>query len=75
MLVLVVIFSTSRFTLAFTFSGMEVTPAILLTLKTEPVQVFDKTALTWIVPRKNPGFAELVNRMAQESAKVGIVAP
>jgi hypothetical protein len=52
---------------------MEVTPAILLTLKTEPVQVFDKTALTWIVPRKNPGFAELVNRMAQESAKVRIV--
>jgi len=40
-----------------------------LALKEEPVQVFDKTALKWIVPRKNPGFAELVNCLAHESAK------
>jgi len=48
---------------------MEVPHSLLLTLKNEPVQVFDKPALKWLVPRSNPGFAEFVNQIAADSAK------
>lgn len=48
---------------------MEAPASLLLTLKTEPIQVFDRTALKWIVPRSNPGFADFVNKIACDSAK------
>lgn len=51
---------------------MEAPNSLLLTLKNEPIQVFDKSALQWLVPRNNPGFAEFVNKIASESAKVSL---
>lgn len=51
-------------------SGMEVGRELLLTLKQEPVQVFDQAAFQWILPRKNPGFEELLDRLGRLSAQV-----
>ncbi|KAI6191719.1 Alpha-tubulin N-acetyltransferase [Aphelenchoides bicaudatus] len=48
---------------------MEAPPSLLLTLKNEPIQLFDKTMLKWIQPRANPGFEEFVNKIASDSAK------
>uniref|UniRef100_A0A1I7SD93 N-acetyltransferase domain-containing protein n=1 Tax=Bursaphelenchus xylophilus TaxID=6326 RepID=A0A1I7SD93_BURXY len=48
---------------------MQVADEILLTLKDSPIQIFDRTRFNWILPRKNPGFEQLVNQLGVLAAK------
>ncbi|CAD5229199.1 unnamed protein product [Bursaphelenchus okinawaensis] len=48
---------------------MQVNPELRLTLKDSPIHVFDRTLFKWVLPRKNPGFEQLINQLGIAASK------